>query len=101
MGVLRTFESVGSTFSYAVGATHWPNLNQEILSFALWVTCLIPTTLAIARVPAEREEDNESKRDGQGKRDGIETPTSYAQEHEDGKEKVLELDGRQLHVLAA
>lgn len=54
MGCLRTFESVGSTFSYTVGATHWPNLNQGLLSFALWMACLVPTTLAVARVPADK-----------------------------------------------
>lgn len=53
VGVLRTFESVGSCFSYVVGATHWPYLNQAILSFALWGACLIPTTLAVCMVPKE------------------------------------------------
>lgn len=51
MGLLRTFESVGSTFSYVIGATHWPNLNQGIFAFAVWVVCILPTTLAVLRVP--------------------------------------------------
>lgn len=56
VGVLRTFESLGSCLSYVVGATHWPNLNQGILSFALWMACLIPTTLAVGRVPPHKVE---------------------------------------------
>lgn len=55
MGLLRSFEAVGSTFAYVVGATHWPNLNQGILSFALWVSCIIPTCLALRLVPTELE----------------------------------------------
>ena len=31
-GILRSYESVGSTFSYVVGATQWPYFNQMILS---------------------------------------------------------------------
>jgi hypothetical protein len=66
MGVLRTFESVGSCLSYAVGATHWPPLNQCVLSFAFWVACLVPTTLAIMRVPSHRIEStsHSSREDG-------------------------------------
>lgn len=56
VGVLRTFESVGSCFSYVVGATHWPFLNQAILSFSLWAACLIPTTLAVRLVPHHKIE---------------------------------------------
>ncbi|PWN86791.1 duf895 domain protein membrane protein [Acaromyces ingoldii] len=56
VGVLRTYESVGSCFSFIVGATHWPNLNQSLLSLALWLVCILPTTLAINKVPSERIE---------------------------------------------
>ncbi|KAL4761107.1 uncharacterized protein BDW70DRAFT_159974 [Aspergillus foveolatus] len=35
-GILKYWESMGSTIAYAVGATHWPNLNQMIFGFALW-----------------------------------------------------------------
>jgi hypothetical protein len=32
-GILRSWESIGSTIAYAVGATHWSNLNQMALGF--------------------------------------------------------------------
>ncbi|PWN48001.1 MFS general substrate transporter [Violaceomyces palustris] len=72
MGVLRSFESIGSTFAYVVGATHWVNLNQCILSFSLWLTCLVPATLAVRTVPdhevrlgeEEEEEEGGSLSDG-------------------------------------
>lgn len=35
MGIISGLEAVRSTFAYGVGATHWPNLNQGILSFAI------------------------------------------------------------------
>lgn len=34
-----------------VCATHWPNLNQGILSFALWVACIVPTSPALRLAP--------------------------------------------------
>lgn len=34
-----------------VCATHWPNLNQGILSFALWVACIVPTSLTLRLAP--------------------------------------------------
>lgn len=43
-GILRSWESIGSTMAYVVGATHWPNLNQMILGFALWAVT-VPFTL--------------------------------------------------------
>lgn len=43
-GILRSWESIGSTIAYAVGATHWANRNQMILGFALW-TFTVPFTL--------------------------------------------------------
>ncbi|KAN0060489.1 hypothetical protein ACQY0O_007820 [Thecaphora frezii] len=57
VGVLRSFESLGSTFAYVVGATHWAQLNQCILSFSLWIACILPTTLAIAKVPEHKLEN--------------------------------------------
>ncbi|UZJ55595.1 hypothetical protein CBS101457_004915 [Exobasidium rhododendri] len=60
MGILRTFESVGSAFSYGVGATHWPLLNQCILCVAFWVVCLVPATVAILRVPVEMIESTKN-----------------------------------------
>ena len=46
-GILRSWESIGSTIAYAVGATHWPNLNQMILGFSLWVFTIPFTCLAV------------------------------------------------------
>lgn len=46
-GILRSWESIGSTIAYAVGATHWPNLNQMILGFSLWGFTIPFTILAV------------------------------------------------------
>ncbi|GAD98861.1 hypothetical protein PVAR5_7563 [Paecilomyces variotii No. 5] len=46
-GILRSWESIGSTIAYAVGATHWPNQNQMILGFALWGFTIPFTLLAV------------------------------------------------------
>lgn len=57
MGIIRGLEAVGSTFAYVVGATHWSNLNQGILSFALWVACIVPTSLALRLAPKRQGTD--------------------------------------------
>ncbi|ETS77246.1 hypothetical protein PFICI_11120 [Pestalotiopsis fici W106-1] len=44
-GILRSWESIGSTIAYVVGATHWSNMNQMILGFVLWFVT-VPFTLA-------------------------------------------------------
>ncbi|KAK1701864.1 major facilitator superfamily domain-containing protein [Colletotrichum lupini] len=46
-GILRSWESIGSTIAYAVGATHWPNKNQMILGFSLWAVTIPFTLLAV------------------------------------------------------
>ncbi|KAJ5487625.1 hypothetical protein N7530_001925 [Penicillium desertorum] len=46
-GILRSWESIGSTIAYAVGATHWPNLNQMALGFSLWGFTIPFTLLAV------------------------------------------------------
>ena len=46
-GILRSWESIGSAVSYGVGATHWANLNQMILAFALWVFTIPFTLLSV------------------------------------------------------
>ncbi|OBR04692.1 Duf895 domain membrane protein [Colletotrichum higginsianum IMI 349063] len=46
-GILRSWESIGSTIAYAVGATHWPNRNQMILGFSLWAVTIPFTLLAV------------------------------------------------------
>ncbi|KAJ5500247.1 hypothetical protein LT330_002273 [Penicillium expansum] len=62
-GILRSWESIGSTIAYAVGATHWPNLNQMSLGFALWGATIPFTLLAVfgnwnvAETPGVEEEE--------------------------------------------
>ncbi|KAJ5293672.1 hypothetical protein N7508_008493 [Penicillium antarcticum] len=46
-GILRSWESIGGTIAYAVGATHWPNLNQMVLGFSLWAFTIPFTILAV------------------------------------------------------
>lgn len=46
-GILRSWESIGSTIAYAVGATSWSNLNQMILGFSLWGFTIPFTVLAV------------------------------------------------------
>ncbi|CAG8258339.1 unnamed protein product [Penicillium nalgiovense] len=46
-GILRSWESIGSTIAYAVGATHWLNLNQMALGFSLWGFTIPFTLLAV------------------------------------------------------
>ncbi|CAG8926096.1 unnamed protein product [Penicillium salamii] len=64
-GILRSWESIGSTIAYAVGATHWPNQNQMILGFALWGFTIPFTVLAVfgnwnqpAAVGEDQPDDN-------------------------------------------
>lgn len=65
-GILRSWESIGSTIAYAVGATHWPMLNQMILGFALWGFTIPFTLLAVfgdwnqSDTLVEEEVDNSS-----------------------------------------
>lgn len=46
-GILRSWESIGSTIAYAVGATHWENQNQMALGFALWGVTVPFTLMAV------------------------------------------------------
>jgi hypothetical protein len=46
-GILRSWESIGSTIAYAVGATHWSNQNQTTLGFSLWAFTVPFTLLAV------------------------------------------------------
>lgn len=66
-GILRSWESIGSTIAYAVGATHWPNQNQMILGFSLWAFTVPFTCLAVFgnwnqsdTVEVEEQTDNSS-----------------------------------------
>lgn len=61
VGMLRTFESLGNRLAYIVGSTSWPNVHQCILAFALWGTCIVPTTLAVGRVPPDKVEISEEE----------------------------------------
>lgn len=55
-GILRSWESVGSTFAYVVGATHWSNLNSMILAFVLWAVTVPFTLIAVFGVWDKTEE---------------------------------------------
>ena len=57
----RTLESLGNCLAFVVGSTSWPNVHQCILAFALWGTCLVPTTLAVGRVPPDKVEISEEE----------------------------------------
>jgi hypothetical protein len=46
-GILRSWESIGSTIAYAVGATRWSNQNQMIMGFSLWAFTVPFTLLAV------------------------------------------------------
>lgn len=96
VGVLRTFESIGSCLSYAVGATHWPNLNQCILSFALWMVCLVPTTLAVLRVPTHLIEHTQhsSSSNSDQKEEPDQTENSSIEMYNNKDQEVEEIDGK-------
>ncbi|KAJ5935589.1 hypothetical protein N7466_005136 [Penicillium verhagenii] len=65
-GILRSWESIGSTIAYAVGATSWSNLNQMILGFSLWGFTIPFTILAVFgdwNQDASEDEDEDSQAD--------------------------------------
>ena len=80
-GLLRSFESVGSTFAYVTSATHWKYMNTLILAFTLFVVQLPFTTTAAWSVPDHPHEINQVNQDQEG---GFSTPSedSIAEEHE-------------------
>lgn len=43
-GILRSWESIGSTVAYAIGASGVSNMNQMIIGFVLWGVT-VPFTL--------------------------------------------------------
>ncbi|KAJ5789614.1 uncharacterized protein N7518_006625 [Penicillium psychrosexuale] len=65
-GILRSWESIGSTIAYAVGTTHWANINQMALGFALWGATVPFTLMAVfgnwnvAELEAEEEEQTDN-----------------------------------------
>lgn len=69
-GILRSWESIGSTFAYVVGATHWSNRNSMILSFVLWGVTVPFTLMAVF---GEWSEDPNLARE-----DGVERPESVS-----------------------
>ncbi|KAF9693995.1 hypothetical protein EKO04_007791 [Ascochyta lentis] len=46
-GILRSWESIGSTIAYAIGAVHIPNQTQMIIGFALWALTVPFTLMAV------------------------------------------------------
>lgn len=73
-GLLRSFESVGSTFAYTTSATKWRYLYTLIFAFAAWVFLMPFTTYAAWIVPDQaakvevegvvEESDSESSSQG-------------------------------------
>ncbi|KAH6612067.1 major facilitator superfamily domain-containing protein [Boeremia exigua] len=46
-GILRSWESIGSTIAYAIGAVHVSNQTQMIIGFALWFLTVPFTLMAV------------------------------------------------------
>jgi hypothetical protein len=81
-GILRSWESIGSTIAYAVGATSWSNLNQMILGFSLWGITIPFTILAVFGNWNNATLQNESER--------IETDNASVE----AQQVVIDLDGK-------
>lgn len=69
-GILRSWESIGSTIAYAIGAVHIPNQTQMIVGFALWAFTVPFTLLAVfgdwnRGVPENKSESDESDGEAQ------------------------------------
>lgn len=73
-GILRSWESIGSTIAYAVGATDVSNINQMILGFVLWGVTVPFTLYAIFGDWAPVEDDKAgSGEDSSASVSGLET----------------------------
>ncbi|KAJ5631598.1 uncharacterized protein N7484_011698 [Penicillium longicatenatum] len=81
-GILRSWESIGSTIAYAVDATSWSNLNQMILGFSLWGFTIPFTILAVFGNWNNATLQNESER--------IETDNASVE----AQQVVIDLDGK-------
>lgn len=46
-GILRSWESIGSTIAYAIGAVHIPNQTQMMIGFVLWAFTVPFTLMAV------------------------------------------------------
>ncbi|EME39889.1 hypothetical protein DOTSEDRAFT_178736 [Dothistroma septosporum NZE10] len=68
-GILRSWESIGSTVAYAVGATHWSNRNQMVLGFALWGFTVPFTVMAVWGKWNVKEQAVEELGESEGERD--------------------------------
>lgn len=58
-GILRSWESIGSTVAYAIGASGVSNMNQMIVGFVLW-GATVPFTLVAIFGSWTGEEETES-----------------------------------------
>lgn len=65
-GILRSWESIGSTIAYAVGATDVSNTNQMILGFVLWGVTVPFTLCAIYGDWASVEDERKAGAAGSG-----------------------------------
>ena len=65
-GLLRSFESVGTTFSLVTSATKWKYLNTLILGFAFFLAQIPFTTCAAWLVPDQPFKENEDAETAKG-----------------------------------
>ncbi|KFY24054.1 hypothetical protein V491_02313 [Pseudogymnoascus sp. VKM F-3775] len=80
-GILRSWESIGSTFAYVVGATHWSNLNSMILAFALWAVT-VPFTLVAVFGVWDKTKEVDSEGEGSESSSGLGEGTDIAESGE-------------------
>ncbi|OBT62249.1 hypothetical protein VE03_08064 [Pseudogymnoascus sp. 23342-1-I1] len=76
-GILRSWESIGSTFAYVVGATHWSNLNSMILAFVLWAVT-VPFTLVAVFGVWDKTEEVDSEGEGNKSSSSLDEETVIA-----------------------
>ncbi|KAH8810702.1 major facilitator superfamily domain-containing protein [Xylogone sp. PMI_703] len=80
-GLLRTFESVGSTFAFVTGAKHWKYINMLILSFSLFVFQIPFTTFAAWNVPNQpfKNEETDSQLSDSPDEDSVDKTTDVGE----------------------
>lgn len=90
-GILRSWESIGSTVAYAVGAVGVSNMNQMILGFILWGVTVPFTLWALYGdwTPVKGDKDV-----GEGSREGSED-SSAETSGEDVERQTVVVSGEQ------
>lgn len=78
VGLVRTFESVGSAVSFGVGAARTTPMVNLIIAFVAFTIC-IPTTFAVVWMVPERPVDNTLAPSDDSSIDTEETPKKIAE----------------------